>query len=188
MSIGPARAHLALDRADGPVGVGDRLALRDLADEHLAGLGEADDRRRRPAALGVRDDGGLARLRGRDDRVGRAEVDTDGLGHEVPPLSLLLVVELLRSRQAPGCAPCHRPPGVASCSITNLSALLSRSVLAQQTSSSERVSGLKEAERRGRTAPRAERECRGVGADGSDRRERGRLRTSAPGVPASRPG
>ena len=48
---GPARAHVALHRADGPVGVGDGLALGHLTDEHLAGLGEAHDRRGRPATL-----------------------------------------------------------------------------------------------------------------------------------------
>ena len=47
----PARAHLALDRANGPVGVRDRLALCDLADEHLAGLGERHDGRASCARL-----------------------------------------------------------------------------------------------------------------------------------------
>ena len=42
---GPVGAHLALDRADGPVNVGHRLPLGDLADEHLAVLGERDDGR-----------------------------------------------------------------------------------------------------------------------------------------------
>ena len=51
---------MALDRADGAVGVGDGLALGDLADEHLAVLGERDDRRGGAAALGVGDDGGFA--------------------------------------------------------------------------------------------------------------------------------
>ena len=48
-------AHVALDRADRAVGVGDGLALGHLADEHLAGLGEGDDRRgraRRPRSWG----------------------------------------------------------------------------------------------------------------------------------------
>jgi hypothetical protein len=40
----PVGAHVALDRADGAIGVGDGLALGDLADEHLAVLGEGDDR------------------------------------------------------------------------------------------------------------------------------------------------
>ena len=41
----PVGAHVALHRADRAVGVGDRLALGDLADEDLAGLREGDDRR-----------------------------------------------------------------------------------------------------------------------------------------------
>ena len=82
MSIAPGVvAHMPLDRADGPVRVGDGLALGDLADEHLVGLGEADDRGRGPSPLGVGDDGRLARLQDADDRVGGAEVDADGLGH-----------------------------------------------------------------------------------------------------------
>ena len=48
---GPAGAHLTLDRTDGPVRVGDRLTLRDLADEHLAVAREGDDRRGGPGAL-----------------------------------------------------------------------------------------------------------------------------------------
>ena len=82
---GPVGAHVALDGADGAVGVGDGLALGHLADQHLAGLGEADDGRGGAAALGVGDDGGLARLQHGDDRVGGTEVDTDGLGHEIFP-------------------------------------------------------------------------------------------------------
>ena len=77
----PVGAHVALDRADRAIGVGDRLALGDLADEDLAGLRERDDRRGGAAALGVGDDDGLAGLEDRDDRVGGAEVDADGLGH-----------------------------------------------------------------------------------------------------------
>ena len=77
----PVGAHVALHRADRAIRVGDRLALRDLADEHLAGLRERDDRRGRARPLGVGDDDGLARLEDRDDGVGGAEVDADGLGH-----------------------------------------------------------------------------------------------------------
>ncbi len=77
----PVGAHVALDRANGAVGVGDRLALRHLADEHLAGLGEGDDGRSGAGSLGVGDHDGLARLEDRDDGVGGAEVDADGLGH-----------------------------------------------------------------------------------------------------------
>jgi len=78
---GPARAHVALDRADRAVGVGDGLALGHLADEDLAVLGEGHDRGRRARPFGVGDDGRLAALEDGDDRVGGAEIDTDGLGH-----------------------------------------------------------------------------------------------------------
>ena len=76
---------MALDRADGAVGVGDRLTLGDLADEDLAVLGEGDDARGRAGALGVGDDGGFATLEDRDDRVGGPEVDADGSAHGVAP-------------------------------------------------------------------------------------------------------
>lgn len=77
----PVSAHVALDGADGPVDVGDRLALRDLADEHLAVLGEGDDGRRGPGAFGVGDDGGLAAFENADDGVSRAQVDADRTCH-----------------------------------------------------------------------------------------------------------
>ncbi len=70
-------AHVALDRGDRAVRVDDRLALRELADEPFAGLGEGHDRRRRPAALGVGNDGGLRALHHGDHGVGRAEIDPD---------------------------------------------------------------------------------------------------------------
>ena len=80
-----------------PLGAGQRgvaepavAALRDHVtrprahhvDQHLTGLGERDDRRRRATSFGVGDDGGLARLQHSDHGIGGAEVDTDGLGHE----------------------------------------------------------------------------------------------------------
>ena len=58
----PVGAHVALDRADRAVGVGDGLALGHLADEDLAVLGEGDDRRGGAGALGVGDDDGIAAL------------------------------------------------------------------------------------------------------------------------------
>ena len=72
---------MALDGLDGPVDVGDGLPLGDLTDEDLAVLGEGDDGRGRPCALGVRDDGGLATLEDGHDGVGRTQVDADGTGH-----------------------------------------------------------------------------------------------------------
>ena len=77
----PVLAHVALDRAEGAIGVGDRLALGHLADEHLAGLGEGDDGRGGARALGVGDDDGVAALEDGYDGVGGTEVDTHGLGH-----------------------------------------------------------------------------------------------------------
>ena len=81
----PALTHLRLDRAEGAVGVGDRLTLRDLADQHLAGLAERDHRRGGARALGVGDDDGVAGLEDGDDGVGGTEVDTDCLGHGDAP-------------------------------------------------------------------------------------------------------
>ena len=78
----PVGAHVALDGTDRAIGVRDRLALRDFTDQHLAGLRERDDGGCRAGALGVGDDGGLARLQHCDHGVGGAEVDTDGLGHK----------------------------------------------------------------------------------------------------------
>ena len=77
----PVLAHVALDRTEGAIGVGDRLTLGDLADEHLAGLREGDHRRRRAGALGVGDDDGVATFEYCDHRVGGSEVDSDCLGH-----------------------------------------------------------------------------------------------------------
>jgi hypothetical protein len=71
--------HEALDREERVGGVGDGLALGDLADQALAVLGERDDRRRGAAALGVGDDHRVAPLEDGDDRVGGAEVDADDL-------------------------------------------------------------------------------------------------------------
>ena len=51
LGVVPAAAHEALDRVDGVGRVGDRLALGQLADHALAGLGESDDRRNGAVAL-----------------------------------------------------------------------------------------------------------------------------------------
>ena len=85
----PVGAHVALDRADRAVGVGDGLALGDLADEHLTALAERDDRRGGAATLGVRDDGGLAALEDGDGAVGGTEVDADCTCHVVVLLALV---------------------------------------------------------------------------------------------------
>ena len=74
-------AHEPLDREDGVLGIGDGLALGDLADEPLAGLCEGHDRRRQPAAFGVGDDDRLAAFHDGDDGVGGAQVDADDFAH-----------------------------------------------------------------------------------------------------------
>jgi len=81
----PVRAHVALDRTDGPLDIGDRLTLGDLADEDLAVLAEGDDARGGPAALRVGDDGRLPALEDGDSRVGGAEVDADRTCHGGSP-------------------------------------------------------------------------------------------------------
>ena len=63
----PVGADVALHRPDRAVRVGDRLALGDLADEDLAGLGEGHDRGRGAGALRVGGHDGLAGLEYRDD-------------------------------------------------------------------------------------------------------------------------
>ena len=64
----PRFAHVALDRTEGAVGVGDGLTLRDFADEHFASLGERYNGRGGAATLGVGHDGGGATLHGGDLR------------------------------------------------------------------------------------------------------------------------
>ena len=78
-------AHEPLDREDRVLGVRDLLALRRCADEPLAVTAEGDDGRCRAPALGVRDDGGLGSLEDGHARVGRPEVDADGLCHGAAP-------------------------------------------------------------------------------------------------------
>ena len=76
-------AHEPLDREDRVFGVGDRLPLGDLADQPLAVLGERHDRRRGPRAFLVDDDCRLAAFHDGDDRVGRAEVDSNDFAWHV---------------------------------------------------------------------------------------------------------
>ncbi len=70
-------AHVPLDGPRGALHVRHGLPLGDLADQHLAVLGERHDRRGRTGPLRVGDDGGLAALQDRDHRVRRTEVDAD---------------------------------------------------------------------------------------------------------------
>jgi hypothetical protein len=58
---------MALDRAEGAIGVGDGLTLGHLTDEHFAVTSEGHDRRCGAAAFGVRNDDGLASFQNRDD-------------------------------------------------------------------------------------------------------------------------
>src|SRR5204862_2904004 len=64
--------------------VDEHLALRDVADEALAGLGEAHHGRRHPAALFVDDDARVGVVHVRADRVGGSQIDPDDLAHESP--------------------------------------------------------------------------------------------------------
>ena len=80
-----AAADQALDREEGALRVGDRLALRRLADQPLAVAGEGDDRRRGARPFRVLDDFRVLAVHDRDARIGRAEVDTDYLSHSSSP-------------------------------------------------------------------------------------------------------
>ena len=84
----PLAAHEPLDREDRVLGIRHLLAPRGRPDEPLAVLRERDDRRRRAAALRVRDHGGLAALEHGHRAVGRAEIDADCLCHTWFRLSL----------------------------------------------------------------------------------------------------
>ena len=82
----PVSAHVALDRADGAVDVGDRLVLGGLADQHFAVTRKSDHRRGGPSALRVGDHNGVTAFEDRDARVGGPEVDTDRTSHvDIPP-------------------------------------------------------------------------------------------------------
>ena len=64
------RAHVTLDRADGAVSVGNSLALCNLANHALAGLGESDNRRGGTSAFSVCDNSRLAAFHNGDAAVG----------------------------------------------------------------------------------------------------------------------
>ena len=76
-----AAAHEALDRINGVFRIRHRLALGHLTDEALAALGDCDYRRRGARPFLVRDHHRFAALHDRDDRVGRAQVNSDNLAH-----------------------------------------------------------------------------------------------------------
>ena len=79
----PLGSHVALDRPDGSIGVGDGLALGRVTDDDFAVLLEADDRRSGPGSFRVGDDDRFSGLVDRDDGVGGAEVDSDCLRHDL---------------------------------------------------------------------------------------------------------
>src|SRR6185369_9034076 len=76
-----APADKALHCENLVVGIGDRLALRRLADQSLAVLRKGNDGRRRARALDVLNDLRLAAFHDCDAAVGRAQVDPNDLGH-----------------------------------------------------------------------------------------------------------
>ncbi len=81
-----AAADEALDGVERGLGIGDGLALGGLAHEALAVFQERDLGGRGVGAFAVEDDLGLAALHDRDARAGRAEIDADDFGHDVPLL------------------------------------------------------------------------------------------------------
>ena len=76
-----SRTHMALDGADGAVGIGDRLALRHLADHALARLGEGHYGGGGSRAFGIGDNDGLGALKNSHARIGGTKVNTDDLCH-----------------------------------------------------------------------------------------------------------
>ncbi len=86
--VGELTADQPLDRGHRVGGVGDGLTLGGLPHQHFAVLGEGNDRRRRPIALTVLDDLGLAALHDRDAGIGRAEIDANHFTHGENPLNI----------------------------------------------------------------------------------------------------
>src|SRR5690606_2725037 len=82
-------ADQALDRIQGVVRVGHRLALGRLADEDLAIVGVGDDGRRGASAFGVLDDLDATVFQNGDAGVGGPQVDTDDFSHECSPETLI---------------------------------------------------------------------------------------------------
>ena len=78
-------ADQALDRENGVITIGNRLALGRLADQPLTILGEGDDRRRGARPFRIFDDLGLAAVHHGHAAVGGAKVDTDDFTHEPFP-------------------------------------------------------------------------------------------------------
>ena len=78
-------ADQTLTGEDGARRIGDRLALGDLPDELLTGLGKGDDRGSGARAFGVRDHLGDAFGQDGDARVRGPEIDSDHPAHSPPP-------------------------------------------------------------------------------------------------------
>ena len=72
---------MALDGADGPVGVGDRLTLCHLPDHPLAVFGEGHNGRSGASAFVVGDNDGLAAFHNCYTRVSRTKVDANNFSH-----------------------------------------------------------------------------------------------------------
>ena len=95
-----APAHEAFDGIHGVFGIGHRLALRHLADEPLARLGDGHDGRCCPRAFLVGDDHRLTALHHGHHGVRRSEVNSNNLAHCcLPPKTIDLPRNLLKLRQ-----------------------------------------------------------------------------------------
>ena len=76
-----APTHEALDRVDGILGVGHGLPLGNLPDKTLSAFRKGNDGRRGASALLIGDNDGFSAFHYGDNRVGRAQVDSDDLAH-----------------------------------------------------------------------------------------------------------
>jgi hypothetical protein len=80
---------VALDGADGSVGVGDSLTLGNLTYDTLAGLGESYDGRSGSGAFGVSDNNRLAAFHNGYAGVGGSQIDTNDFTHDSYPPNLI---------------------------------------------------------------------------------------------------
>ena len=79
-------SHEPLDRIDRILWIGYRLALGHLPDQPFARFRDGNDRRSRSPALLIRNHGRFSALHHSNHRIGRPQIDSNDLAHDLFPL------------------------------------------------------------------------------------------------------